>query len=194
MTTSDQIALASAAVSLVALIVTFVFALLGRRYTKEQIKQVTFQIEEAKRQFTALNTPDVEIDVFFQGNPPEKRGVWLKATNHHPTITVNDLRVFAVGDSPSAKEAFTFMFITFRDLKPMQMVAERSLQDFEETLQKHFPGYDSSGAVITDSPMGESFDAFPMKVHFSYLPRLHGAQKIEGVQAVWFEVMREKGT
>lgn len=104
MTTSDQIALASAVISLTAVALTLVFGLLGRRYTKEQIKYVTSQIEETKRQFAALNTPDVEVHVYCQGNPPEKRGVWLKATNHHPTITVNDLLVFAVGDSPSAKE------------------------------------------------------------------------------------------
>lgn len=161
---------------------------------REQLEATQRQLEEAKRQFTAINTPDVEVHVYVQGNPPEKRGVWLKATNHHPTITVNDLLVFAVGDSPSEKEAFTFMFTTFGDLKPMQSVLERSLQDLEPTLQKHFPTYDSSGALISDKPIGSaSFDDYPMKVHFAYLPRLHGASKIEGVKDVHFSVMRAKG-
>lgn len=119
--------------------------------------------------------------------------MWLKATNHHPTITVNDLRVYAVGDSPSEKEAFTFMFTTFADLKPMQSTVERSLQDLEPTLKKHFREYDSSGAFISDTPMGGSFDSFPMKVHFSFLPRFAGAQKSEYIKDSWFSVMREKG-
>lgn len=158
-----------------------------------QLQTMREQLEEAKRQFITVNTPDVEINVYCVGTA-EKRGVWLKATNHHPSITVNDLRVYAIGDSPSEKEAFTFMFLTFGDLKPMQSVNERSLQDLESMLKKHFPGYDSTGALISDKPTGrDSFDNFPMKVHFSYLPRLHGAPKIEGVRDVRFEVMRAKG-
>lgn len=158
-----------------------------------QLQTMREQLDETKRQFIAINTPDVEIHVYCVG-VPEKRGVWLKATNHHPSIAVNDLLVFAVGDSPSGKEAFTFMFMTFSDLKPTQSVVERSLQDLEPTLEKHFPGYDSSGAFISDKPMGgDSFDNFPMKVHFRYLPRLYGAPKIEGTQDVYFTVMRAKG-
>lgn len=158
-----------------------------------QLQTMREQLEETKRQFTAINTPDVEIQVYVQGNPPEKRGVWLKATNHHPSITVNDLLVYAVGDSPSEKEAFTFMFLTLADLKPMQSVVERSLQDLEPTLKKYFPDYDPSGALISDKPMGgDRFGHFPMKVHFSYRPRLHGAAKIEGVQDVYFSVRRAK--
>jgi len=158
-----------------------------------QLQTMREQLDEAKRQFITVNTPDVEIHVYCVG-VPEKRGVWLKATNHHPSITVNELRVYAVGDSPTAKEAFAFMFLTFDDLKPMQSVNERSVQDLEAMLKKHFPGYDSSGAFISDQPSGgDSFDNFPMKVHFSYLPRLHGAPKIEGVQDVCLEVMRTEG-
>jgi hypothetical protein len=158
-----------------------------------QLQLMREQLDEAKRQFTAVNTPDVEVHVYVQGNPPEKRGVWLKATNHHSTITVNDLLVYVVGDSPAEKEAFTFMFTTFGDLKPMESVVERSLQDLEPTLKKHFPDYDSSGAFISDTQMGgDRFGHFPMKVHFKYLPRLHGAPKIEGRQDVWFSVMRAK--
>ncbi len=157
-----------------------------------QLQTMREQLDEAKRQFTATNTPDVEVHVYCVG-VPEKRGVWLKATNHHPTITVNDLLVYVVGDSPTEKEAFTFMFTTFGDLKPMDSVVERSLQDLESTLKKHFPDYDSSGAFISDTQMGgDSFGHFPMKVHFKYLPRLHGAPKIEGVKNVWFSVMRAK--
>jgi hypothetical protein len=192
MGTSDEIALASAVVSILALIVTLVFAVLGRRYTKEQIRQVASQIEQAKQQFISLNTPDVEVDVYFQGKPAEERGLWLKVTNHHPTITVNDLRVFAVGDAPSKKEAFTLMFLTFGDLKPMQSVRERSLQDLESTLKEYFPGYNSSGALISDTPMdGESFENFPLKVHVEYRPRLHGAQQVKRVQNRYFSVMRD---
>lgn len=191
MTTSDQIALASAVLSLVALGATIVFALLGRKYTKEQIKQATTQIEEAKKQFVALNTPDVEIHVYTVGNPPERNGVWLKATNHHPTITVNDLVVYAIGDSPSEKEAFTFLFLTFGDLKPMQSVLDRSPMELKNVMTKHFPAYDSSSAMIVDTPASGSFDSFPIKIHFSFLPRLHGAQKVQGVQNLLFQVWRE---
>jgi hypothetical protein len=158
-----------------------------------QLETMREQLAEAKRQFTTTNTPDVEVHVYVQGKPPEQRWVWLKATNHHPTITVNDLLVYAVGDSPSEKEAFTFMFTTFGDLKPKQSVVERSLQDLEPALKKHFPGYDSSGAFISEKPLGgDRYHSFPMKVHFSYLPRLHGAPKVEGVQDVCLSVLRAK--
>ena len=193
METSDQIALAAALISLLSLAATIVFAVLGRRYTKEQIKQANAQIEEAKKQFLALNTPDVEIEIYCQLKPPEAAGVYLKATNHHPTITVSDLRVFAIGDSPSAKEAFTFSFLTFGDLKPMQTVADRSPVKLEKVLAEDFPTYDQSGAVIGSKRTGDGFDAFPLKLHFSFLPRLHGAQKVEGVRDLFFEVMHASG-
>lgn len=189
METSDQIALAAAVISLLSLAATIVFAVLGRRYTKEQIKQANAQIEEAKKQFLALNTPDVEMEIYCQLKPLEAAGVYLKATNHHPTITVSDLRVFAIGDSPSAKEAFTFPFLTFADLKPMQTVVNRSPVELEKVLAEDFPTYDQSGATISSKQAGGSFDAFPLKLHFSFLPRLHGAQKIEGVRDLFFEVM-----
>lgn len=195
MLNSDKIALASAVVSVMALVATIVFALLGRKHTKEQIKQATIQFDEAKNQFLALNTPDVEIEVQCKFVPPEDRGIWLKATNHHPTITVNHLKVFVVGDSPAKKEAFTFFFLTFGELKPMQTILDRSpIMDLDSLMKLHFPTYNQSGGLFTDKAGGGSFDAFPIKVHFSFLPRLHGAQKVEGVQDLVFEVMHGKGT
>ncbi|HET8702106.1 MAG TPA: hypothetical protein VFL97_10635, partial [Nitrococcus sp.] len=180
MKTSDQIALAAVVISSLSLIATVVFAFLGRRYTKEQIKQANAQIEETRQQFLALNTPDVELEIYCRLKPPEQAGVYMKATNHHPTIAVGDLRVFATGDSPSAKAAFTFLFLTFNQLKPLQSVVERSPVALAKVLAEHFPMYDQSGAVIGSKPTGGNFDAFPLRLHFSFLPRLHGAQKIEG--------------
>jgi AAA+ ATPase superfamily predicted ATPase len=188
MDTSDRIALGAAVISLLSFAATFVFAVLGRRYTRQQIEQTQDQIEETRTQFRAINTPDVEIEVYYQG--ADKRGVYLKATNHHPTITVNDLLVYVVGDSPSKKEAFTFYFLTFADLKPMQTLIDRSPVELERVLAEDFPAYDQSGAMITDRPI-DSFDAFPMKLHYKFLSRLYGAVKVEGERDLYLLVMRK---
>jgi hypothetical protein len=188
--TSDRIALGAAVVSLLSFAATFVFAVLGRRYTRQQIKQTQDQIDETKSQFRAINTPDVEIKVYYQS--AEKSGVYLRVTNHHPTITVNDLLVFVVGDSPTEKEAFNFYFLTFADLKPMQTLVDRSPIELESVLKKHFSGYDQSGAMIVDRPIGKSFDVYPMKLHYSFLPRLFGASKVEGERDLYFLVRRQE--
>lgn len=194
MSTSDKIAFGAAVISLLSLIVTIVFAILGRRYTKTQIQQVDAQIRETKDQFTALNTPDVDIDINWRGKPAEQRGMWLKVTNHHPTITVTNLRVYAIGDSPTKKDAFNLMFLTPNDLKPMDTIEERSMLEIEPLLREHFPEYDSSGALISDDPMkGSTFHSFPMKIYVSYHPRLINAQKIEYVKDAYFVVNGKKG-
>lgn len=41
---------------------------------QEQLAAAQRQLDEAKRQFLASNTPDIEIKVYVQINPPEKRG------------------------------------------------------------------------------------------------------------------------
>ena len=184
MTSSDLIALAAAVISLLSLVSVIVFALLGRRYTKEQIA-------ETQRQFRDINTPDVEISVHCQLNPPEERGVYLTATNHHPTITVNDLTVYAAGDSPTRKDAFVFMFLTFDDLGPTRTLKERSTRELGSVLEEHFPNHEPSGAVISKTEI-EGIESFPMKLHYSFLPRIHGAEKIEGVRDLYFQVIRKK--
>lgn len=74
----------------------------------------------------------------------------------------------------------------------MQTVVDRSPVELEKVLAEHFPTYDQSGAVIGSKQTGGSFDAFPLKLHSSFLPRLHDALKIEGVRDLFFEVMHAK--
>src|ERR1700721_716824 len=104
MKTSDLIALLSAIISFIALIVTLVFAALNRRYTRQQIQLLTDQIKDQRDQFEVTNTPDVKVEVWTRGKEP--RGAFLRATNNHPTIPVGDFDIIIEGVSPSQKPYF----------------------------------------------------------------------------------------
>jgi hypothetical protein len=193
MTTADQIALLALIISVGALAATVLIALSTKADVRAQLKTAMQQIDEAKRQFVAQNEPDVEFRVHVQLKPPEQAGVWLRVTNHHPTVAVNELLVYLVGDGPNEKEAYTLMFLTFNDLKPQQTLQERSLQSLDSALEKHFPGSAPGSAHITHTPIGgDSFDRYPVKLHYTYTPRYAGAKKVEGTRDLFLEVLRGK--
>jgi hypothetical protein len=193
MNTADQIALLALVVSVGALGATVWNAISTKADVRAQLKAALQQIEEAKRQFLAQNEPDVEFHVHTQVNPPEQAGVWLRVTNHHPTVTVNELLVYLEGDSPTEKAAYGLMFLTFDDLKPQQTRRERSIHSLDAVLAEHFPGVAPGGGHITHTAIhGAAYDRYPVKLHYSYTPRYAGARKIEGTRDLFFEVMKPK--
>lgn len=193
MNTEEQIALLSAVVAFVSMVATIIISIATRIGVRAQIKAAQEQLAEARRQFQAQNDPEVEFKVYVQANPPEQAGVWLKATNHHSTVPVNDLVAYLVGDSPSEKEAYQMTFLVFGDLKPQQTLSERSLQSLDEVLSKHFPDFLPDSALITTFPSAvESSQDFPLKLYYSYMPRYAGAANVSGTKDLNLRVRRKR--
>jgi hypothetical protein len=193
--TSDQIAFVSLFVSLGSLGATLASSFWTKEEVRQQLKLTKDQLDEMRRQFLAQNLPDIQIELVTRLNPPEKAGVYLRATNHHPTITVSDLRVYAIGDDPRKKEAYNLMFLTFGDLKPQQTIEALSVTALSRLMKDHFPDFHPDGGTTSDTPSpGDPFVDFPLKLYFSYTPRFQGAEKVSGTREMWFSVMRAKGT
>src|SRR5688572_14454086 len=92
MNTSDRIALAAAIISLLSLLASAIFALLGWRYTREQIRQ-------AKTEFRVLTIPHVTLSGECRVKPPPRR-LYLRATNNHSTVALTILNAFAMLEIP----------------------------------------------------------------------------------------------
>jgi hypothetical protein len=189
--TSDQIALLSAVISFIALGVTLVFAVLNRKYTRQQIKLLANQVEDQRKQFEVANTPDVTVEIFVRGG--ERKRALMRATNNHPTIPVGNLIAVADGTSPSQKP-FHFRFGTMNDLKPQETIEVEHLGGtLEEFIRASFPGYEEDGGMISESVMrgGKNSESFPMTLTYSYLPRLAGATKVERSRPLFILVWKK---
>jgi len=183
MSTADQISLLALIVSVGALAATIIIALSTKREVREQLKNAQAQLDETKRQFMAQNDPDIQFDIQVRASPPDKASVRLRVTNHHPSVTVNELLVYLVGDAPTEPEAYQLMFLTFADLKPQQTLEENSLQSLDSVLAKHFLGSQSGGAIISTMPLGgASFKQYRLTLHYGYTPRYAGAKPVKGTK------------
>ncbi len=132
----------------------------------------------------------MQIGIWFRGVEP--RGIWLRTTNHHPTINVSDVVVRVVGESPEGN-TFNLLFDPIPLLKAGESRELPCWWKVEELLDEFFPAYDQSGVVISEKATGGGrFDHFPLKVHFRYEPMQQGADKVEGTQELILEVLRRE--
>jgi hypothetical protein len=192
MSTSDQIALIAAVVSILSLAATLIIAISTKAEVRAQLKQAAEQLEEAKRQFRAQNDPDVEARIYVVGTPPERAGLWLEVTNHHPTVTVNDLIAYLSGQGPDGASEFNLMFLTFGDLKPQQTLKERSLQTLDSVLSSQFGVKKQGSGMVSELKLGgESFNHYPLTLHFTYVPRYAGASKVSKSKDYFLTILRE---
>lgn len=191
--TSDWIAAGSALVSFVSVLVSILFGRSTRRYAREQI-------ELAKKQFAADKTPDVEVKVFCQRKKPGthdmEMGLFLKATNHSPTIPVNQLSVFLLVEKIGECSGCSFMFPTFSDLKPAQTTQIESLQQFEKIIPTIFPASTVKGSIIGDKSSFfmtmKDYEKYPAFLTVRFLPRVVGAAMIEREEEMYLFVERKE--
>ena len=101
MKTSDEIALGAAVISALSLVVTLVFAFLNRRYTRAQIAL-------SKEQFDRTNKPNVNFDVLTRLKPAERKGVYVRVTNNHPSIPVGEIRAWLDAPAPTGNLSWLF--------------------------------------------------------------------------------------
>jgi len=190
--TSDWIAAGSAFISFVSVLVSILFGRSTRRYAREQI-------ELAKKQFAADKTPDVEVKVFCQRKKPGthdmEMGLFLQATNHHPTIPVNQLSVFLLVEKIGDCSGCSFMFPTFSDLKPGQTTKLESLQNFETMIPRIFPASTVKSSIIGDKLSAfmsmKDYEKYPAFLTVRFLPRVAAAAMIEREMEMYLFVERK---
>jgi hypothetical protein len=157
---------------------------------KNQNEILQSQLTLANQTYAANNLPNIAIEIYSQVNPPENKGFWLKATNHHATIAIDNLVVTASLRSPSGDD-IGFLFPILRSLEAGKTIKTISNHDMDTLLKTYFVDFDPSGAMIHETPSeSDSFASFPMQVLYSYLPCFTGASNVENTKTLYFRVRK----
>jgi hypothetical protein len=195
MTSSDYIAIAALAVSIVSLIVGLVFSLITSRYSKQQIANANEQLEELRKQFNLSRNPDVELKLYVQRTHPDTKNfataLFNEATNHDPNIAVSDLSCMAVVELPPPHDSASIIGFIGVTLTPGQSIKQKtSIENTDEFRARYFPEYKDWGFVVTepDRPWTKAAERHPLTVYWSYKPRIAGAEEIKIEKKMFLEV------
>ena len=190
---SDKIAAFAAVLGIISLFVSIYSAWSTKKYAKEQI-------ELTKQQFVAASMPDIEANVFCQRKNPNSHdftmGLFLEATNHSQSISVNKITVTISSEPFGESKGFGNFFLTFDDLKPGQKIKMESFNEYEKMVENSFPPNTVEDSVLARQDDSfytslKDYEKYPATINISYLPRITGANEVKKEEQVYLLVKRK---